>query len=239
MPRTLITLATYNEIENLPRLVDDIEAIVPNADLLVIDDNSPDGTGRWCDRRAVADPRFSCLHREAKLGLGSATLEGFRHAIAHDYELVLNLDADFSHPPHFIPSLIDPFSEPASKRVDVTIGSRYVTEGKIEGWPWHRRVMSRCVNFYARLLLRLPMQDCSGSFRCYRVDALRRLDFDAFRSRGYSYLEEILWRLQRTGAIFAEVPIVFVDREKGASKINLGEGVTALWIILRLGLFGR
>ncbi len=239
MPRTLITIATYNEIENLPRLVDEIEAVVPTADLLVIDDNSPDGTGRWCAERAADDPHLFCLHREAKLGLGSATLDGFQYAIAQGYDLVLNLDADFSHSPQAIPSLIDRLSASDSMPVDVAIGSRYVTGGKVEGWPLHRRIMSRCVNLYARLLLRLPMRDCSGSFRCYRVDALRRLDFNAFRSRGYSYLEEILWRLKRTGTTFAEVPIVFVDREHGTSKINLREAVVAIWIILRLGLFGR
>ncbi len=237
-PRTLVVVATYNEIENLPRLVDEIFDHAPHVDLLVIDDNSPDGTGKWCDERAAEDARVRCLHRESKLGLGTATMAGFRFAIDHDYELVLTMDADFSHPPKHIPEILACI-EDESESADVVIGSRYTRGGGIEGWPFYRRLMSRAVNFYARWLLRLKPRDCSGAFRCYRMEMLRRIDLDEIRSRGYSYLEEILWRLNKLDARFAESPIVFVDRQAGQTKINTREAFVALLMILRFALLGR
>ncbi len=236
--RTLVTVATYNEIENLPRLVEEIHRHVPDADILVVDDNSPDGTGRWCDEKAAADGRVSCLHREGKLGLGTATIAAMRYAIEHDYERMVNLDADFSHPPRYLPDLIRRLDPPDGSAVDVVVGSRYVEGGAIEGWSWRRRWMSRMVNLYARSLLGLPTRDSSGAFRCYRTALLARLDFAAIRSRGYSFQEEILWHLKRLGARFAETPITFVDRRYGRSKINDREALAALWIILILGIRG-
>ena len=236
--RLLVTIATYNEIENLPRLVDAIFEQLPAASLLVFDDNSPDGTGDWCDKRAAEDSRVNCLHREGKLGLGSATVAGMKHAVEKDYDWVLNVDADFSHHPRYLPAMIAA-TEPAAdsaEAADVIIGSRYVAGGGTKGWPWRRRMMSRCVNLYARCLLGLPVRDCSGAYRCCRVGLLRQLDFDRIRSRGYSFQEEILWRLKRLGARFREVPIIFEDRQFGQSKINGREAIAALWIIFRLGL---
>ena len=236
MPETLVTVATYNEIENLPRLVDRILQVAPRADILVIDDNSPDGTGRWCDERAATESRLRCLHRPGKLGLGTAMLAAMRYAIEHGYQYMLNMDADFSHPPETIPELLAGMSPSGVPPVDVMIGSRYVPGGRIEGWGLRRHAMSRGVNLYARCLLSLPVRDCSGSFRCYRTSLLAKLDFDAFRSCGYAIFEEVLWRLKREGARFGETPIVFVDRKAGSSKINGREAVTALWILLGLGL---
>jgi len=230
----LITLATYNEIENLPRLVDEIFAIVPQVDILVVDDHSPDGTGRWCDEKSAADSRLHCLHRTGKLGLGTATIAGMRYAIEHGYGYVLNMDADFSHHPRHLPAILAGMQ--TSDRVDVMIGSRYIPGGAIEGWPWRRHAMSRLVNAYARLLLGLKARDCSGAFRCYRTSTLSQIDFDAIRSRGYSFQEEILWHLKRLGARFGETPITFADRERGISKINGREALAALNIIFRLGL---
>lgn len=234
--RTLVTVATYNEMENLPRLVEEILRYVPDVDILVIDDNSPDGTGRWCDEQRADNPRLFCLHRPGKLGLGTATVAGMRYAIEHGYQYVLNMDADFSHPPKYLPALLAGMERPDGPAVDVMIGSRYTRGGGVEGWPLKRRLMSRCVNLYARSLLGLRPKDCSGAYRCYRVELLARLDFDAIRSRGYSFQEEILWRLKRLGARFGETPIVFVDRQRGVSKINSGEAVSALRIIFALGL---
>jgi dolichol-phosphate mannosyltransferase len=233
--RTLVTVATYNEIENLPRLVEEVFRYAPGVELLVIDDNSPDGTGRWCDERAAADSRVHCLHREGKLGLGTATIAGMRYAIEHEYDYVLNMDADFSHDPRFVPDLLARMESFTQPQVDVVIGSRYVRGGGVEGWPLKRHLMSRGVNLYARTLLGLRPRDCSGAFRCYRVETLARLDFDSIVSRGYSFQEEILWRLKQVGARFAEVPITFVDRVRGSSKINAGEAKSALRIIWRLG----
>lgn len=234
--RTLVTVATYNEMENLPRLVDEICRAAPEVDLLVIDDNSPDGTGQWCDRKGAEDPRVHCLHRRGKLGLGTAIIAGMRYALEQGYQYVLNLDADFSHQPRYLPDLIAGMEPEQGPAVDVMIGSRYVPGGGTEGWPLGRRLMSRGVNCYARWLLGLKPKDCSGAFRCYRSELLARLDFDAIRSRGYSFQEEILWHLKRLGARFAETPIVFMDRQRGASKIDSKEAVAALWIIFSLGL---
>ncbi|RMF93214.1 MAG: polyprenol monophosphomannose synthase [Planctomycetota bacterium] len=235
-PQTLVTVATYNEIENLPRLVDTIFDAAPEVHILVIDDNSPDGTGRWVDQRAAEEPRLKCLHREGKLGLGTATLAGMRYGIEHGYRYVLNLDADFSHPPEKIPELIAAMDPEDGPPADVAVGSRYVPGGKIEGWPPHRRLMSWGVNTYARLLLGLPVRDCSGAFRCYRASTLARVDFRLVRSRGYSFQEEILYWLRCVGARMVEVPITFVDRRFGKSKINWKEAVAALGILAWIGL---
>jgi len=230
-PRTLVTVATYNEIDNLPDLVAAVFEVAPQAEILVIDDNSPDGTGRWCDRRAEDEPRLQCLHRQGKLGLGTATIAGMQYAIEQGYDYVLNMDADFSHHPRYIPAILD-----AMNRADVSIGSRYCPGGGVKDWPLARRLMSWAVNTYARLLLGLAPRDTSGAFRCYRVSLLDRLDFAAIQSRGYSFQEEILWRLKRVGARMVETPIVFADRERGQSKINRHEALAALQIIFRLGL---
>lgn len=233
--RTLVVIATYNEIENLPRLIDEVFQHASDVDVLVIDDNSPDGTGDWCDERSAEDGRVACLHRPGKLGLGSATIGGFRYAIEHQYDFVLTMDADFSHHPRFIPAMRGAV-EDAGSETDVAIGSRYVRGGGIAGWPPHRRVMSRAVNTYARMLLGLKVKDCSGAFRCYRVAVLKQLELDSVRSRGYSYLEEILWLLDRNGARFVETPITFVDRELGQTKINIREALLAVLLILRFGV---
>jgi len=234
--KTLVTVATYNEIENLPKLVEEILRVAPEVDILVIDDNSPDGTGRWCEERARGEPRLRCLHRPGKQGLGSAIIAGMQYAIQHGYRYVLNMDADFSHHPRHIPDLIAGMDRPEGPPVDVMIGSRYVSGGAIEGWSWRRHLMSKGVNLYARILLGLPTKDSSGAFRCYRTERLRRIDFERVRSRGYAFQEEILWWLKRAGARFGETPIVFVDRRQGQSKINAREAAAALWIILCLGL---
>jgi dolichol-phosphate mannosyltransferase len=232
--RLLVTLCTYNERENLPELIPEIWRHAPQAHILVIDDNSPDGTGALADEWAARDARVRVLHRPGKLGLGTATLAGFRFGIEQGYDYLINLDADFSHPPRYIPELLA-----CMDHADVAIGSRYVAGGGIKGWGPRRHFMSRAINGYARLLLRLSVRDTSGAFRCFRVAALRRLDFDQVIARGYAFQEEILYRCRRAGFRFAETPIVFEDRRYGRSKINLKEGIAALAIILRLGIVGR
>jgi dolichol-phosphate mannosyltransferase len=237
-PKTLVAVATYNEIENLPRLIDEILRHLPEAQVLVVDDNSPDGTGQWCDRKAAQDPRVHCLHRERKLGLGTATVAAMRYAIQRGCQYLVTMDADFSHPPERLPALLAGMDPLAGPGVDVMIGSRYVPGGGIEGWGLKRRWMSRAVNLYARWCLGLAPKDCSGAFRCYRTAQLAKLDFGAVRSAGYSFQEEVLFRLRRLGVRFGETPIVFVNRRCGVSKIDLGEAVAALWIILTLAMEG-
>lgn len=231
MPRLLITLCTYNECENLPKLIPEIHAVAPDADVLVIDDNSPDGTGRLADELAAKDSRIKVLHRAGKLGLGTATVAGFRFSIEHGYEQVLNMDADFSHHPRHLPAIRDLLN-----RVDVAIGSRYVSGGGVVGWNWRRHFMSQGINFYARLFLGLKTRDNSGSFRCYRVTKLAEIDWGRIRARGYAFQEELLYRCRAVGCSFEETPIVFEDRRFGTSKINWKESVAALWVIFRLGL---
>ena len=229
--RTIVTIATYNEMENLPRLVNEVFQQAPHVELLVIDDNSPDGTGDWAQCRSSNDSRVHVLHRSGKLGLGTATMAGMQYAIDRKFDYVLNLDGDFSHHPRYIPALLAGMDSH-----DVMIGSRYVPGGGVPDWPLRRRLMSRGVNAYARWMMGLTPQDCSGAFRCYRVALLKRLDFSSIQSRGYSFQEEILWHLRKLGARFGETPIVFTDREFGRSKINSAEAATALWIILRFGV---
>jgi dolichol-phosphate mannosyltransferase len=229
--RTLVALATYNEIENLPGLVDEVLRILPTADILVVDDNSPDGTGKWCDARAANEPRLSCLHRSGKQGLGSATLAAAQRAIEHEYDLFVTLDADWSHHPRHLPALID-----KTKSADVAIGSRYIPGGAIEGWPLHRRLASRGINRLSQSLLGLPVHDLSGAFRAYRVPKLRELDLTCIRATGYAYLEEIIWHLARKGATFAEIPITFQERRAGRSKIGVREAASTLFTLLRLAV---
>jgi dolichol-phosphate mannosyltransferase len=234
--KTLVMTATYNEIENLPRLVDEVLATVPQVDFLVVDDNSPDGTGCWCDERALLERRLHCLHRTGKLGLGTAIVAGMKYAIERGYRHVLNMDADFSHHPRYLPAMIGGMDPVGGPPQDVMIGSRYVPGGGTANWPLRRRLMSRAVNVYARWMLWLRAKDCSGGYRCYRVETLKRLDLDAIRSRGYSFQEEILWMLRRAGARIGETPIIFADREQGQSKINGREAVNAMRIIAALGV---
>lgn len=229
--RTLVALATYNEVETLPALVEEILAVLPEADVLVVDDSSPDGTGRWCERRAANEPRLLRIHRPEKLGLGSATLDAFRYALARDYEIMLTLDADGSHDPCHLPALVE-----ATRSADVAIGSRYCAGGRIEGWPVARRALSRLLNGLSRALLRLPIRDTSGAFRAYRLAKLRELQLDEIRAPGYAYLEEVLWQLHGAGATFVEVPITFRQRRGGASKMSVSEAVQKVRTIVGLRL---
>jgi len=228
-PTTLVALATYNEIENLPTLADAILDTLPEADLLVVDDNSPDGTGQWCAERAALEPRFHCIHRAGKMGLGTAAIEAIRFALEKKYHQLATLDADWSHAPKYLPDLLAPLQQ-----TDVAIGSRYCPGGQIEGWPLHRRILSRVLNRVSCRLLRLPVQDASGSFRAYRVERLQQLPLEKFDAIGYAYLEEILWHLDQLGATFTEVPILFSERRAGRSKINSREAVEKLTTIWRL-----
>jgi dolichol-phosphate mannosyltransferase len=234
--RLLVTMATYNERENLPELVRTVFEVMPEAELLVVDDNSPDGTGQWAAAQSAVDSRIQCLHRPRKLGLGSATIAALRHAVQHEFAFVVVLDADGSHDPREIPRMLARFRDPSPTPPDIVIGSRYVPGGGTVGWPLYRRLMSRSINTFARLMLGLPVRDCSGAFRCIRVPLLQRVDLDAIRSHGYACLEEILWQFKQVGARFEEIPIVFANRQRGRSKINTRESLAAFWMLLRLGL---
>lgn len=229
--RVLITLCTYNERDNIARLIPEIRSMVPSVDLLVVDDNSPDGTAEVVREFQSRDPQVQLLLRQEKAGLGAATLAGFQTGIDNGYDWLINMDADFSHPPDVLPRLIA-----AMPQADVVIASRYVQGGGITGWPWLRHLMSRGVNLYTWMFLGIHAWDCSGAFRAYRVTRLRDIDFDHFRSQGYAFQEEMLFRCQRAGCRLLEIPFVFVDRAVGQSKINTREVVRALWDIAVLGV---
>ena len=231
-PRLLVSLATYNEAENVRPLILAIRETVPHAHVVVIDDASPDGTSEVVLQLAREIPGVFLVRRPGKLGLGTAIVRAMRFAIDNDYELYINMDADFSHPPRFLPALLAGMS-----RVDVMIGSRYVDGGGVEGeFGLRRKFMSTGINLYARMLLGLRTRDNSGSFRCYRVSKLRQLDLAWVRSRGYSFQEEILFWCRAIGCTFDETPILFENRRRGYSKLNSGEAVKALTIMLGLGV---
>lgn len=232
MPRLLVSLATYNESGNLRPLVEEILKVAPDAHVLVIDDNSPDGTGKIADELVAERPGVvQVIHRAGKLGLGTATLAAMRAAIDQGYDYLLNLDADFSHPPRFIPDLLA-----GMDRHDVMIGSRYVPGGGVEGeFGLKRKFMSTGINIYARTLLGLTSRDNSGAYRCYRVSKLKEIDLDGVWSRGYAFQEEILYLCRTVGCRIGETPILFENRRSGVSKINKEEVVKALWIIFALG----
>jgi dolichol-phosphate mannosyltransferase len=230
-PRTLISIETYNERENLAPLLREIHAVVPSADVLIIDDRSPDGTGQLADELAAADRRIYVLHRPGKKGLGTAILAGVRYALEHGYDLFVNMDADFSHHPRYLPALLA-----GMDRNDVMIGSRYVPGGGALHWPWPRRLMSSGVNALVRLLLRIPARDSSGGYRCYRVSKLRQTNLEGLLSRGYSFQQELLYRCRRAGCAIGETPIVFENRRAGASKVNFKEAFRSIAVICRIGL---
>lgn len=236
-PTVLVTIATYNEIDNLPQLVEELFRAAPDVHLLVVDDQSPDGTGAWCDQYSTGDSRLHCLHRSGKLGLGTAIVTGLRWALDHDYEVVVHLDGDLSHSPSDVPRLLARLTGTddtnLERQPDVVIGSRYVAGGGVENWPWLRRLMSRAVNTYCRWLLRLPVRDCSGGFRAYRVSLLRQLDFTQLQATGYALLEELLFRCHQAGALLSEVPIVFRNRRHGSSKVSLAEAWGVLTVVWR------
>ena len=230
MPRTLLVLATYNERENLPALVEAILALgLPDLDILVVDDNSPDGTGQLADELAAAHANLRVLHREGKLGLGTAHVAAMRHAIEHGYDFVATMDADFSHDPRYLPAILARKDD-----CDLVIGSRYVPGGGVRNWGRLRRLMSWGANAYVRLLLGLKPRDCSGAYKCYRVATLRRVDLDGIVAKGYAFQEEITWRMQLAGARIAEVPILFENRRLGQTKMSFREIAALFTTVLRL-----
>ena len=229
--KALVSIATYNERENLPLLIQDIHHFAPQADVLVVDDNSPDGTGALVDQLAQADPRIHALHRPGKLGLGTAILDGLHYAMAHDYRVFVTMDADLSHHPRYLPALLA-----GMKDDDVMIGSRYVPGGGTVNWPITRRFMSWGVNTLVRFLMRIRARDTSGGYRAYRVELLRRANLEGFYSKGYSFQEEMLLRCKLAGAKIGETPILFEDRRFGITKVNYWEILRSITILIYLGL---
>lgn len=225
----LVVLPTYNEAENIERLVELILQQDAPLHVVVVDDNSPDGTGELADRLAARDPRVAVIHRSGKLGLGTAYIAGFQRALSLGYGYAITMDADFSHHPRYLPSLLA-----LMPGCDLAIGSRYVPGGGTEGWPLRRRVLSSGANAFARTLLGLHAHDCTAGFRCYRRQVLERIELETIFSSGYSFLVEMLTRCERHGFRVDELPIIFRDREAGASKISRAEIWRSIYTVFRL-----
>jgi dolichol-phosphate mannosyltransferase len=229
--KPLVIIPTYNERENLGHLINGIFGVHPSTEILVVDDGSPDGTGELADDLARTDCRVHVMHRGAKLGLGTAYVAGFKYALAHDYDRVVEMDADFSHRPSDLPLLLA-----ASDNADVVIGSRLVAGGRTENWSLLRAAISRGGSLYARLMLSLPIRDCTSGFKCFRRHVLETLDLDAVSSNGFGFQVEMNYLCSRAGFRFAEVPIVFPDRMAGTSKMSHGIFLEALALVGRLRL---
>jgi dolichol-phosphate mannosyltransferase len=228
--RTVVVMPTYNERENLFAMVKRIEASVPQADILVVDDNSPDGTGLLADRLASADPRVHVIHRKLKAGLGAAYIEGFEWAIARGFGVIVECDADGSHQPEELPRLLAALDDH-----DMVIGSRWVRGGAVIDWPVPRMMLSRGGSAYARAVLSLRQRDVTGGYRAFRSDALTAIDLARVTSQGYSFQIEMLWRASRAGLRIAEVPITFIERQFGVSKMR---GMIVLEAMVRVTAWG-
>lgn len=229
--RTLVILPTYNERENLPRLLEAILKIDSGIDALVVDDNSPDGTGDQADAIAARDARVKVLHRDGKYGLGTAYVAGFDYALRHAYDYIVEMDADFSHRPEDLPALLA-----ATANADVVIGSRNVPGGSTVGWSWLRILVSRGGSLYTRLLLKLPIKDCTSGFKCFSRSALGHLDLEHLLSNGYAFQVEVSHACHQAGLRFAEVPITFPERVAGRSKMSPGIMLEAALLVIRLRL---
>ena len=229
MIRPLLILPTYNESQNLPKLIPEVLAAFP-ADILIIDDNSPDGTGQIAGDMARQNPRVSVMHRPQKSGLGSAYVAGFRWALARAYDAVFQMDSDFSHDPKDLARLAEALSV-----CDLALGSRYVKGGSILDWPWRRLAVSALGNYYARAVLRIGIKDLTGGFKAFKRKALESLDLDEIFSDGYAFQIETTYRTVRKGFKVKEIPIVFRDRTLGKSKISrrvVWEAVGLVWKLL-------
>ncbi|WP_152186365.1 polyprenol monophosphomannose synthase [Segeticoccus rhizosphaerae] len=213
--QVVVLIPTFNERENLPQIVARMRTAVPEADVLVLDDNSPDGTGAVADDLARDDRQVRVLHRPGKEGLGAAYLAGFEWALAHGYDVLVELDADGSHPPDRLPAMLE-----ALRDADVVIGSRWIPGGSVVNWPRHRELLSRGSNLYTRILLGMPVHDATAGFRAYRASALRTLGLGDDTAQGYFFQVDLTWRAVRAGLRIVEVPITFVEREVGASKMS-------------------
>jgi dolichol-phosphate mannosyltransferase len=230
----LVIIPTYNEAENVRMITERVRAAVPAADVLVADDNSPDGTGTIADELAAADPQVHVLHRAGKQGLGAAYLAGFGWAGERGYDAVVEMDADGSHAPEELPRLLDALAD-----ADLVIGSRWVPGGTVVNWPVHRFVLSRGANLYTRLALGMPVRDATGGYRAYRMSALEKMEPETVSSQGYCFQVDLAWRAHRSGFRVVEVPIRFAERERGASKMSMAIVGEALWRVTVWGARAR
>ncbi len=232
--RVAVIMPTYNERANIESTAGRVRRAVPDADLLVVDDNSPDGTGELADKLAAEDPQIHVLHRDRKAGLGAAYIAGFRWALEHGYNVVVEMDADGSHLPEELPRLLGALAD-----ADLVLGSRYVPGGTVVNWPKSRELLSRGGNTYARLMLGISLKDSTGGYRAYRASTLRKIALDEVESQGYCFQIDLAMRAIRAGLKVTEVPITFVERVHGTSKMSRAVVAEALWRVTVWGVTGR
>ncbi len=235
--KTLVIIPTYNESENIERIVPEILDKDQSIDVLIVDDNSPDGTGELADKMAEKNSKIFVIHREKKSGLGTAYKAGFRYAIENGYDYIFEMDADFSHDPKCIPSFLE-----AIKEADLVLGSRYISGVNVINWPMSRLLLSYYANVYTRLVTGLPVKDATGGFKCFRRKVLESVDLDKVKSEGYSFQIEVSLRAWKKGFKIKEIPIVFEDRREGRSKMSkkiVREAVWMVWKLRLLSILGR
>jgi dolichol-phosphate mannosyltransferase len=213
--KTIIIIPTYNEIDNLRPLLTQIFSNAPETDILIVDDNSPDGTGKLADEIRIENAQVNVLHRPGKQGLGTAYIAGFKYAMEHGYDAAFEMDADFSHDPRYLPDFLK-----AIENADLVIGSRYIPGGDTPNWSMLRRLISGGGNIFARLVLGIPVHDCTAGYRCYRRNVLESIDLDTIQSQGYAFQVELAYRVMQKGFKIVETPIVFMDRRIGKSKMS-------------------
>ena len=230
--RTLVLMPTFNEIESLAHSVAELREVCPLVDLLIIDDNSPDGTGHLADRLAAKDSQISVLHRSEKGGLGAAYLSGFGLAIELGYEIVVEMDADGSHRAIDLPKILE-----KAQTADLVIGSRWIPGGAVVNWPAHRKAISKIGNLYANLMLRTGIKDMTAGFRAFNVEFLKGLNLEGVAARGYAFQVEMALRSKRAGGHVVEVPIIFVERTLGSSKMTTAIVLEALWLVTKWGFY--
>ncbi len=229
--KIMVVVPTYNERQNIEELIPKVLGQVEGTEILVVDDGSPDGTGEYVDSVAAQDPRVHALHRPSKMGLGSAYVNGFRHALDAGADLIVQMDADFSHDPNVIPELVK-----RTETHDVVLGSRYITGANVVNWPLRRLFLSYFANVYTHIITGLPLRDSTGGYKCFRRNVLEALDLGSIRSDGYSFQIEVNFRCWRKGFSILEIPIVFVDRHSGTSKMSRRIVHEAMWLVWRLRL---
>jgi len=239
--KTIVVIPTYDERENVSRLIPEVLAVAPGIEVLVVDDNSPDGTGELVDELKTKDERIHVLHRAGKMGLGSAYVEGFRIALDLGADTIFEMDADFSHDPKYIPDFLEKIRE-----YDVVLGSRYLEGVNVVNWPLSRLVLSLGANLYSRIVTGVPVRDLTGGFKCFRREVLEAINFADIRSDGYAFQIEVNFKSWKSGFRICEIPIVFVDRHAGTSKMSKRIIREAIWLVWRLrfedlisGLRGR
>lgn len=237
MNKSIIVIPTYNEVENISKLIDTIFNIKSDIDILIVDDNSPDGTAEVVSKMMNKDSRIHLIKRPGKMGLGTAYCDGFKYALEKGFDYIFEMDADFSHNPEDIPRFLEEIHN-----YDLVIGSRYVSGVNVVNWPLKRLILSYGANLYTRIITGMPVHDATGGFKCFRAEALKKIDLNKIKSNGYGFQIEMNFRLWKSGARLKEIPIIFIDRRSGVSKMNkkiIYEAIFLVWKLKILSIFSK